>query len=64
MRVLTYALWGAIAVAAVALGALGRRSAGRLVPVRRALGRLRSVGTGRVALLVFWMWLGWHVFAR
>lgn len=64
MRALTFAIWGVVVVVAVALEALARRSTGDLVPLQRALVRLRSLTAGRVGLLIAWMWLGWHVFAR
>lgn len=64
MRALTLTIWAVIAAAAVLLEVLGRRGLGGLAPAHQALQRLRSSMAGRIALLVAWMWLGWHVFAR
>ncbi len=64
MRAVTLLLWAILLVAGVALEILGRRRLGELVPLDRALQRLRSVAIGRAALVLAWMWLGWHLFAR
>jgi hypothetical protein len=57
---LVWALLGASFLAAEAAARLGRRTAriGEVVTVLAARTPLRAV------LVLSWMWLGWHAFAR
>jgi len=64
MRTLTLVVWGVLVVAAAALEVAGRRRADGLAPFGQVLGALRAPLVGRSLLLVGWMWLGWHLFAR
>ena len=64
MRTVTFVIWGVLVVAALALEGAGRRRVGGLVPLSRVLRAARAPVVGRVALLLAWMWLGWHLFAR
>jgi hypothetical protein len=63
-QVLSDALWGALAASvamAVASSHLPRPPLERLLVLVR---RLEANRAGYVAVLVGWMWLGWHCFAR
>lgn len=64
MRALTLGVWAVLLVGALVLEAVGRRRAGGLAPLEQALRALRAAPAGRAALLLGWMWLGWHLFAR
>jgi hypothetical protein len=63
-QVLSDAVWAALAavvVAAVAASHLSRLRLERLSVVMR---RIEANRAGYVAVLLGWMWLGWHFFAR
>lgn len=65
-RSTTFLVWALIALFAVvlvSLAALGRAAVARnpFAPLR---GYLSGHRVARVALLLGWMWLGWHFFAR
>ena len=63
-QVLSDALWGALAASvamAVASSHLPRPPLERLLVLVR---RLEANRAGYVGVLVGWMWLGWHCFAR
>jgi hypothetical protein len=64
VRVATLAIWGALAACAVGLEIAGRRGVAGAEPLGRLLVVLRSKTAGRSVLVIFWMWFGWHVFAR
>jgi hypothetical protein len=51
-----------VAIAAVLL--LGRRKKSKVPPVEELLGHVMSTRTGRACSLLFWVWVGWHFFAR
>jgi len=57
------ALWALLAAAGVALWVLSRLGPGIAAP-DRLFSALLARPTLRVSLLVGWMWLGWHAFAR
>lgn len=63
-----YAVWSAVATGALALWwvtATGRTLAGRHVARAGALVReLLRRPLFRLVVIVGWMWLGWHLFAR
>lgn len=56
-----WALLGALVVVGVAVAVLSR---GRFAGPARLVHRVTAVPGGRVVLVVAWMWLGWHAFAR
>ena len=60
----TLAVWAALGALAVAaeLAALAWR--GRVPGIGAVLDRIGSNRVGRAALVLGWMWLGWHAFAR
>jgi Family of unknown function (DUF6186) len=43
---------------------LGRRRTNRIPTVGQWLGWLMRWPVGRVLILLGWLWLGWHYFAR
>ncbi|TAL46156.1 MAG: hypothetical protein EPN91_00810 [Salinibacterium sp.] len=49
------------AAAVVALIVIGPLSAGRIAPAGDLLDRVMANRAARIAILVFWAWLGWHV---
>jgi hypothetical protein len=58
------AVWGAIGAGIVLLWVL---SHGPRVPVARPgpiVDRIMGVPAARVVVVLGWMWLGWHTFAR
>ena len=64
MSALSYALWALLGAAAVAL-ALRARAPGTVTASPSAV--LRRLAHGpvlRVVLVLAWMWIGWHLFAR
>ena len=61
---LGYAIWALLGLATFLVGARSR--AAGAAPARPAL-VLRRLATGpilRVLLVLGWMWVGWHLFAR
>ena len=57
-------IWAALAAGVVSLEVVGRLGRFQLAPLSRVLAVLRDRPLGRAALVVAWMWLGWHLFAR
>jgi hypothetical protein len=61
----TWAVWALLGAAVVVLSALSVAGRGG---VREPFGPLRAYlpdhRVARVALVVVWMWAGWHFFAR
>jgi hypothetical protein len=63
-RALTFVVWGCLGAVLVGC-ALMASSAKERWPDAGALWRALSGGTlRRTLVIVGWMWLGWHVFAR
>jgi hypothetical protein len=63
-RSLTFAVWGLLGGLLVGCQVLAVRARGRL-PTAGMLVRVGVGGrVGRALLVVGWMWLGWHAFAR
>jgi Family of unknown function (DUF6186) len=63
-RDLTFAVWAALGLCVLCLGLLSAFRP-RLVPTpRAAVGTIVSNRPGRIVLILGWMWLGWHLFAR
>ena len=63
-----YATWGLLAACACALAVRARSRAGaRPSSVASPVEVLARLATGpvvRIALVLAWMWVGWHLFAR
>jgi hypothetical protein len=64
MRLISLVIWGALAACAVGLEIAGRLGAAFSTPAGRVLATIRATTAGRAALVIFWMWFGWHTFAR
>jgi hypothetical protein len=63
-RHVTLVVWAALG-AVVVVGQLAAvLSRGRLRGVGSAVARLAGFRFGRYLLVLAWMWLGWHAFAR
>lgn len=63
-RPLALAVWSVCAALLLACEALARMSGGRYAGLVRLLGLLSASTPRRLALLLGWMWLGWHLFDR
>ena len=63
-RVATLAVWAALGMAVVFVAALGRYRRGVVLTPGAVLRLVNAHKAGRVTLLILWMWLGWHLFAR
>jgi hypothetical protein len=63
-RVLSILLFGLVGVAVLALDQVGRRPGSRIPTFGEVFGFLGRTRTGRVVVLGFWAWSGWHFFAR
>jgi hypothetical protein len=46
--------------AIVVMGALSQRDRDRLAPFGDLLDRVMATRAARVAIIVFWWWIGWH----
>jgi hypothetical protein len=57
-------IWALLAAVLLALEIMGRLGLFGLAPLGPTLAVLRRRPLGRAALVVAWMWLGWHLFAR
>jgi Family of unknown function (DUF6186) len=62
--VLGYGVWGLCGAAGVALWVLARARPDLVVRPSEVVARLVTVRVVRVALLVGYLFLGWHLFAR
>lgn len=56
--------WLLLLVLAVAVEIASRRSRGRWTPLTVVVARLWGGRAGRAALVVLWVFVGWHLFAR
>jgi Family of unknown function (DUF6186) len=63
-RAITIAGFAAIIAALVVLEILGRRETNRIPALGEWLGYIMRPRAGRVLILLGWLWLGWHYFAR
>ena len=61
---LTVAGFAAILAALVLVDALGRRPNSRIPTLSDLLAYVMRSWPGRVGVLFFWWWLGWHFIAR
>lgn len=60
MRTFTIAVFLACVMAAALLWLTSRRDPGRVAPLGELLDVVFADRAARVALVVFWWWLGWH----
>jgi hypothetical protein len=63
-RAITIAGFVAVITALVVLEVLGRRPGPRIPTIGEWLGYVMRPRAGRVLILLGWLWLGWHYFAR
>lgn len=60
----TLLVWGALGLIIVACQLAVSMSKGRLPSLVTVVRRITSARLGRWLLVLGWMWLGWHAFAR
>ena len=60
----TLVVWVVIGAVVVVGQLVAVRSKGRLPGLGALVGRVTGYRAGRYLLVLFWMWLGWHAFAR
>jgi hypothetical protein len=63
-RMITIIGFACVIVALVALEVVARRGATRIPTLGQWLGYVMRPRTGRALILLGWLWLGWHYFAR
>jgi hypothetical protein len=63
-RLITIAGFACMLSALITLEALGRRPGSRIPTLGQWLGYLMRSRAGRALVLLGWLWLGWHYFAR
>ncbi len=63
-RLITIIGFGCVIIALFVLEFIGRRPATRVPTLGEWLGYIMRARTGRAAILLGWLWLGWHYFAR
>jgi Mn2+/Fe2+ NRAMP family transporter len=60
--ILTLSGFVACALMAAALVILGNRDRAHIAPLADLLDQVMATRAARLAILVFWWWLGWHFF--
>jgi hypothetical protein len=63
-RVITAVGFGIIIAVLVLLEVLGRRRTNKIPTTGEWLGYVMRPRAGRALILLGWLWLGWHYFAR
>jgi hypothetical protein len=63
-RVITIIGFACVIIAIFALEIIGRRRTNRIPTLGEWLGFLMRAWAGRVLIMLGWLWLGWHYFAR
>ena len=63
-RVITIIGFACVIIALFALEIIGRRRTTRIPTLGEWLGYLMRARAGRAAILLGWLWLGWHYFSR
>jgi hypothetical protein len=63
-RVITIIGFACVITALFALEIIGRRRTTRVPTLGEWLGYLMRARAGRAGILLGWLWLGWHYFAR
>jgi Family of unknown function (DUF6186) len=63
-RIITMAGFAGLLAALAALEVLARRPGSRIPTAGQWLGYLMRRPAGRLLVLLGWLWLGWHYFAR
>jgi hypothetical protein len=60
----TMLVWGLLGTAVLVCLVTSALSNGRFPTLGAVTGRITANRAGRVLLVLGWMWLGWHAFAR
>ncbi len=60
----TLIVWAVLGAGVVVLQLVAVRSTGRLPGLGTVVRRVATYRAGRYLLVLGWMWLGWHAFAR
>jgi hypothetical protein len=60
----TLIVWAVLGGAVVVCQLVAMMSKGRLPGLGAVVGRATTHRVGRYVLVLAWMWLGWHAFAR
>ena len=63
-RIITILGFAAVIGALVTLEIVARRRTTRVPTLGQWLGYVMRARTGRALILLGWLWLGWHYFAR
>jgi hypothetical protein len=63
-RIITITGFVAVTGALVTLEVIARRGTTRIPTLGQWLGYVMRPRTGRALILLGWLWLGWHYFAR
>jgi hypothetical protein len=64
VEVLSDALWAALAALTLGLAASTHLRASRVERLSALVHRVEAKRVGYVVVMLGWMWLGWHFFAR
>ena len=60
----TLVVWGTLGVVVVGLELVALASRGRVPDLGHVVRRMTGPRWGQWSVVVAWMWLGWHAFAR
>jgi Family of unknown function (DUF6186) len=63
-RDLTLNVWTGLALCLLVLGLVSAVRPTAVPTLRAVVGSIVSNLAGRILLVIGWMWLGWHLFAR
>jgi hypothetical protein len=63
-RLVTLVVWAVLAAALVGCGVVVRAAPGRWPTPGDLVRRLTARWAGLALVVLVWMWLGWHAFAR
>jgi hypothetical protein len=63
-RAVTFVVWAVLALALVACEVAAKLAPARWPSAGSVVRRLQGRVAGRVVVLLVWMWLGFHAFAR
>jgi hypothetical protein len=63
-RHVTLVVWAVLGAAVLAGQVIAVVSRGRFPGLGTVVQRLTASRTGQILLVLGWMWLGWHAFAR
>lgn len=61
---LSYAVWAVLGAVALGLWARSRSPGASVARPAVVVGRLATGPLSRIVLVLVWIWVGWHLFAR